>query len=131
MPFKKNDARQSPISAYVDVNAADLVNGQALAAIELPGGAVIQHGAVDVLTAFNSATSDTLNVGDAANGSRYLGNGNLHQAGRIPLVPTGLECQTNTNLTVNWSGSGAPPTAGKFRLTVTYIVTNRSEFTQG
>lgn len=131
MSFRKNVDRQCPTVGYVDVAFSDLTSGQPLDVIELPGGAIITGGSVSVLTAFNSGTDDAISIGDAGNLTRYLGDGELHTTGHVPLVPTGHECQTNTSLTAKWTGSGAPPSAGKFRLTVTYFVTNRSEFTQG
>lgn len=130
MNVKKNCARQYPAVAWVDINAADLVNGTAVAAIDLPGAAVVLSGSVDVLEPFNSGSADVLDVGDAQSGNRYLNDGNVHAAGRIALVPTGYEHQGTSTLTVTWAGSGAAPTVGKVRLTVQYFVPGRADFIQ-
>lgn len=131
MAIQKNPARQAPLVAFVDINAADLTSGTDVAAIDLPGNAVVLAGSVAVLTPFNSGTSDVLDVGDAGIQNRYLNDANIHTSGSIALVPTGTATTGAGAITVRWTGGGAAPTAGKVRLAVTYIVLGREQSTQG
>lgn len=134
MPITKNAGRQEIALAYVDINFSDLAgsSGADVNALEVPPGAVVVGGAVTTLTAFNSATSDVLDVGDSGSQLRYLNDTNIHATGRAALVPTGYTHTASTrNITVRWVGVGAVPTAGKCRLEVQYYVENRANFTQG
>lgn len=132
MPITKNRGRQSPITASVEFTFANIVSGAAEEAIDLPAGAIVTGGDIVVMTAFNSATSDVIVVGDSASANRYYASASIATAGRNPLVITGYRTLTTTNrIRVTWTGSGAAPTAGAIRLTVTYIVDKRVSFSQG
>lgn len=132
MAITKNSARQCPVVAHVDINLADLVSGSDLAAIELPLNAVVVSGGVTVLEAFNSTSTDVLDVGDASSQNRYLNDGNIHATGRVALVPTGFKHTTSErNVTVRWASGGGAPSTGKLRLDLTYYVEGRAEFSQG
>ena len=57
-PLAKNPGRQYPLTAEITVTAAEMnESGVAVAAIALPGGAVVTGGAVIVDTAFDAATA--------------------------------------------------------------------------
>jgi hypothetical protein len=137
----KNPGRQAPITAYADVVLADLVpalvtksvsiaysdltSGVAFDAIALPVGAVVVSGNVAITTAFNSATSDVLVVGDVTTANRYLGSTTIHTGAATPiaLVPTAFVVTgTQPNLQVKWTGVGSAPSAGLLVVTVTYYV---------
>jgi hypothetical protein len=51
MTISKNDGRQAPIVAWVDFNLANVADGTAQAAIELPGGAIVLSGELIVTEA--------------------------------------------------------------------------------
>lgn len=130
--MNKNSGRQCLISAYQDINLADLVNNVAQSAMDLPVGAVVVDGELVVTEAFNSTTSDVLDVGDASLATRYKTDGNIHATGVVALVPTGfVHTSTQPALTVTWTSGGGTPTTGKVRLQVRYYVENRVEFSQG
>jgi hypothetical protein len=132
MAITKNAGRQELIVATVDIGFADLVSGSDIPAIDLPRNAVVTGGDVVVTTAFNSATSDVFDVGDASSQNRYLNDASIAATGRTALVPTGfVTTATQPNLTVRWVGAGAAPTAGAVRLTVQYYVKGRAAFAQG
>lgn len=133
MPIKKNSARQELIVAHVEIALADLVNNVAQAALDLPPGAVIVDGALVTTEAWNSTTSDVMDVGDAGSGTRYLTDGNIRALGaRVPLVPTGFVHTTSQPaLTVTWTSGGGAPTTGKVRLEVAYYVIGRAAFSYG
>ena len=109
------------------------MNNVAQAAIELPAGAVIVDGSINTTEAWNSTTSDVMDVGDVTSGVRYLTDGNIRALNaRVPLVPTGfVHTGTEKNLTVTWTSGGGVPTTGKSRLEVRYYVKGRSAFAQG
>ena len=133
MTISKNASRQSLIAAFVDIALADLATGVAVSALDLPGNAVIVSGAQVTTEAWNSTTSDVLDVGDATSATRYLSDGNIRALGaRVALVPTGfVHSATQPALTVTWTSGGGVPTTGKVRLEVQYFVKGRSLFSQG
>lgn len=133
MPITKNPSRQELIVAFVDISFADLVNNVAQAAIDLPVNAIVVDGSIVTTEAWNSTTSDVMDVGDAGSATRYLTDGNIRAlAARVPLVPTGfIHDATNNALRVTWTSGGGTPTTGKSRLEVRYYVKGRAAFTQG
>ena len=132
MPITKNASRQSPLAAMVDFTYADLTNGVALDAIGLPQGAVVTAGRLVIDTAFNSATTDVIDIGDAVSATRYAASVNAKTVGATALtLPAFLTTGLTPNVTLKWTGTGAAPTAGAGRLILEYIVKDRSECTYG
>lgn len=133
MPISKNSGRQELVATYVDINLADLVTAVDQIAIVLPVGAVVVSGSLVTTEAWNSTTSDVMDVGDATTQNRYLNDGNIRAlAARVPLVPTGfVHTATQPALTVRWVSGGGVPTTGKVRLEVQYYVLGRACFSQG
>jgi hypothetical protein len=64
---------------------------------------------IDVLTAFNSATSATLTIGTAAAGTQYVGSIDAKTAGRA--APTYTAAQLAAMNGVTTTGTAAPTTA--------------------
>jgi hypothetical protein len=101
---------------------ATLVQGTTFS---LPKNAQVVDIVVDVLTAYNSATSATVTVGTAAAGTQYAGAVDGKTAGRVR--PTFSAAQlaamddigTSTTMHVTATSVGQP-TAGQFRVTVLY-----------
>ncbi len=133
MPITQNSARQELIHAFVDINLADIASNVAAPALKLPPGAVVVSGALVTTEAWNSTSTDVMDVGDASSATRYLTDGNIRAlAARVALVPTGfIVTATQPNITVTWTSGGGTPTTGKVRLEVQYYVRGRSAFTQG
>jgi len=76
----------------------------------IPAGSIILDFFVDVLTAFNSATSATLTAGIAAAGTEYVSGVNVKAAtGRIAPTYTAAQLAAMSNQTV--LGVAAPTTA--------------------
>jgi hypothetical protein len=119
--------RQYPLVASQRFTYADVVDGVAADAIQLPGGARVTGGGVTVVTPFNSATSDVLDVGDAGSGNRYTDNANIAVAGYTALVPTGKITTAPERVTVMWDGTGAAPTQGEVVVDVEYVMTGRAQ----
>ncbi len=133
MAITANPSRQELIHAWVDINLADLASGVDANAIQLPPNAVVVSGRTVTTEAWNSTTSDVLDVGDVTSQNRYLNDGNIRAlASVVPLVPTGFVTTTTERwLTVRWVSGGGTPTTGKVRLEVQYFVKGRSAFTLG
>jgi hypothetical protein len=132
MAIKLNSGRQEAIVAYVDIAADDLASGAATKAIELPSGAVVIGGSVVVKTAFNTATSATLKVGDKVDAGRYTAAAvDLKTAALTALTLTGYKHNVGESLQVTLTETGAAATAGKVRVQVTYYVEGRAAFSQG
>lgn len=131
MTISLQSGRQCSAWATVDIAYGDLTSGAAATVMKLPVGAVVVGGAVVVKTAWNSATSDALVVGDSASANRYKSSFSIASAGRTALVPTGYQALSTTReIQVTWTGVGTAPSAGAARLEVEYIVPARADFSQ-
>jgi hypothetical protein len=131
MSISKNSGRQEAIVAYVDINMADLASGVDQVAINLPPNAIVIGGDIVATTAFDSTSTDVIDVGDSASENRYLNDGSVHTAIRTALVPTGyVTLPTTRQITVRWVSGGGTPTVGSFRLMVEYYVLERAAFSQ-
>lgn len=128
-----NSGRQELIVASQEIVLADLVTNVALNVMKLPINAVIVSGQLVTTEAWNSTTSDVMDVGDVTTPARYLTDGNIRAlAARVALVPTGfVVTSTQPNLSVTWTSGGGSPTTGKVRLEVLYYVIGRAAFSQG
>lgn len=68
--------------------------------IYIPAGSQIIDFNIDVLTAFNSATSATLSIGTAAAGTQYVGSVNAKTAGRASITYTAAQLAAMSGVTV-------------------------------
>lgn len=133
MPITKNSARQELITAFVDFTYADIPTTATIyEALDLPVNAVITGGDLIVGTAWNTATSATLSIGDVTLATRYATTVDLKTAGRTALTLSGfIHTAVEKVLRGTTAFSGAAATAGAARLTVQYYVKGRAAFTQG
>lgn len=132
MAITKNSNRQMPLYAYVDINMTDLTSDTASDVVmDLPPNSVVISGRLVTTEAWNSTSTDVIDVGDATSATRYLSNGNIRALGAVvALVPTGF-VSTGEGLKVTWTSGGGSPTTGKVRLEVMYFVVGRSQSTLG
>ena len=91
----------------------------------LPKDGQIVDVVVDVLTAYNSATSATLTVGSASAGTQYAGAVDAKTAGRVRPTFSAAQLAAMDNIDGNTSvyatvTSVGQPTAGQARVTVLY-----------
>lgn len=91
----------------------------------LPKDSQIVDVVVDVLTAYNSATSATLTVGSASAGTQYAGAVDAKTAGRVRPTFTAAQLAAMDDIDGNTSvyatvTSVGQPTAGSARVTVLY-----------
>lgn len=95
--------------------------------LTLPASSQIIDIIVDVLTAFNSFTSDTLSVGIAIGGTQYASGVDVRTSA-IRIRPTFTAAQlanlqnitTNVTVHINVTHVGAAATAGDARITILY-----------
>jgi hypothetical protein len=66
----------------------------------IPAGSQIIDFNIDVLTAFNSATSATLSIGTAAAGTQYVGSVNAKTAGRASITFSAAQLAAMSGVTV-------------------------------
>jgi hypothetical protein len=66
----------------------------------VPAGSLLSAFDVDVLTAYDSATSATLSIGATAGGIDYASNISLKTAGRIPITYTAAQLAAMDGVTV-------------------------------
>lgn len=107
------------------------LSGVAFNLFELPAGAVVIGGDIKVLTAFNSATSDVLSIGDASSATRYLSAQSIAAAARTALTVPARQVTATEKVTATWTGVGAAPSAGLVHVTLQYIVPGRAVENQG
>lgn len=75
----------------------------------IPAGSRIVDFNIDVLTAYNSATSATLTIGTAAAGTQYVGSIDAKTAGRAAITYTAAQLAAMNGVTV--LGAAAATTA--------------------
>lgn len=129
----RNKALQSPLVAMQRLTQPELPTGKAVSAIYIPAGAIVTGGFIKVETAFDSATTDTLDVGDTLLGTRYLdgSSDNGSTAARVALSPTGYQYTAGKWITVTNTAAGTEGTAGVVLVVVEYIVEGRVGEIQG
>ena len=111
MAISKNSARQYPLMASVDVTYDMLTSGSAEAAVDIPAGATVVGGYLVVDTAWDSATSDVLDIGDGDDVDRYTASQiDLTAAGATALDVTAYEYTVQDTIDLTWTGAGCCPT---------------------
>jgi hypothetical protein len=123
--------RQQRIEGYVDVNFSDLTSGDDYAVFWLPAGATDITGNVVPIVAFNSETSDVLDVGNESSENAYKNDLNIAATTAGALTGLPLTVANGFWVTVRWTGVGNAPTAGQFRIFFTYIMEERGQFSHG
>ena len=95
------------------------------ASFTLPANAQIVDFNIDVVTAFDSATSATLSAGTTSGGTEYLSGINVKTGGRRPNAYSAAQVGAIASITTNRTvvatvTSVGQPTAGQVRVTVVY-----------
>lgn len=93
--------------------------------INLPQGAIIVGGDMTVLTVSNDSGTATISIGDPNIPAKYLAATNIKALARTALIITGYEIATGDNVRITMANQNGDATAGKVRITVSYIVKNR------
>lgn len=132
MTTSVNINRQTRLVAERAFDYTDLTSAVAKPLIYLKPGTRILSGFLDITTAFNSTSTDTIDVGDTEgtdDTDRYTANPvNVHTTGLTALdapVANGI-IDTAEAVTILWTSGGGTPTAGAGVLHIEYIEDQRS-----
>lgn len=117
--------RQDAMWAEVSFTFANLTEATLETAVVLPGGSTVVGGELVVTTAWDSATSATGTIGDAASNTRYGNAINMKTLGRTALTLTGFKNLVRTLVGVKVTNVGTP-TVGAATLRVQYTVEGRA-----
>lgn len=92
--------------------------------LNIPVGAQVVGGDLNVITAVTTTATATAAIGDSGSASRYLGATSIKSAARTVLVPTGYISQGEPlRVTIaNADGTGA---VGKVKVTILFTMTGR------
>lgn len=132
MSIQRVSGRQEVIAATIPFDYTTLEDGVAVDAIEVPNNAVLVGGMLVIDEAFDSGTSDAIDVGDSGDDDRYSSTPiNAQVVGATALDLTGYRYAGVDNIALSWAADGTDATAGSGRLIVQYMVEGRSAFSQG
>ena len=101
-------------------------NATAVTIATIPAGAQIQNIHIDVTTAFNAATTNTVTVGTSASAAAYVTSTSVGAAGRASVATTGVYSawantgSSDVSATITFSQTGTAATAGAARVTIIY-----------
>ena len=101
-------------------------NATAVTIATIPAGAQIQNIHIDVTTAFNAGTTNTVTVGTSASAAAYVTSTSVGTLGRASVATTGVySAWANTgtsdiSATITFSQTGTAATAGAARVTILY-----------
>lgn len=123
----KNDNKQNPLTIRATVNFNDALISTGFQIGTLPQNAMIQDVDVDIVTAFNAATTNVLTVGTtAANANELVAGGDVNEGatGNTGPITRGrgraLTAAGDVGVYVKYTQSGTAATAGQATITVTY-----------
>ena len=92
----------------------------------IPAGAQIQNVHIDVTTAFNAGTTNTVTVGKTGSAAAFVASTSVGATGRASVATTGVySAWANTGTsdvvaTITFSQTGTAATAGALRVTIVY-----------
>ena len=118
-----DSGRQDVLVAVQAFDYSEMVDATAVPAVNVPPGAIVVGGQLVITTAFNSATSDTIAVGDGTN--TYLAATSVAATGATALSG-GLPYSVSDTVDLTWDGTGAVPSAGAGYLVLEYVIDGRA-----
>ena len=134
MAITKNGGRQYPLCARVEFTYADLgtavTASSIIEAMDLPAGAIITSGYLNVTTAWVGPTAATVSVGDGGSAARYLGDTSIKATGLTALVPTGYKYTAADTVDFDLEQTVAVSTDGAAELVVYYIIEDKANEVQ-
>ena len=101
-------------------------NASAVSIGTLPANAQIVDINIDVTTAFNAASTNTVTVGKTGSAAAYVASTSAGSAGRASVATTGVYSawadtgSAELDATVTFSQTGTAATAGAARVTIVY-----------
>lgn len=120
---------QSPKSQTARISLSDLTSAVALGAFTVPIGAVNIEVKVDVVTAFDSGTSDVAVVDLDVDGHTFLSSTTIAATGLVSMTGqyTGGPLTAEDTLNFTWTGAGTAATVGEVDVTITYNIDGRAD----
>ena len=101
-------------------------NSTAVTIATLPANAQIQNVHIDVTTAFNAGTTNTVTVGKTGTAAAYVASTSVGSTGRASVATTGVYSawadtgSSEVSATITYSQTGTAATAGALRVTIVY-----------
>ena len=92
----------------------------------IPANAQIMDINIDVTTAFNAATTNTVTVGKSGSAAAYVASTSVGSAGRANVATTGVYSAwadvgaAEVPVTATYAQTGTAATAGAMRITIVY-----------
>lgn len=131
MAISKDTGRQWPLCAVVDFAYSDIPTTATLyEAADLPASARVIGGALVVKTAWNTATSATLAVGDSGAAARYLAATDIKTAGTTVFDFSTDAGGAILDVAVTPTYVGAAATAGAAQLIIQYVIDGKANEVQ-
>lgn len=101
-------------------------NSTAVTIATLPANAQIVDINIDVTTAFNAGTTNTVTVGKTGTAAAYVASTSVGSLGRASVASTGVYSawadtgSSDVSATITYSQTGTAATAGAARVTIVY-----------
>jgi uncharacterized membrane protein len=101
-------------------------NSTAVTIATLPANAQIVDINIDVTTAFNAGTTNTVTVGKTGSAAAYVTSTSVGSAGRASVASTGVFSawadtgSSEVSATITYSQTGTAASAGALRVTIVY-----------
>lgn len=114
----------SILNTSAAVTSVAAAAGTTFDVINIPAGAQIVGGDLNVITAVATTATATASIGDSGSATRYLGATNLKAQARTALVPTGYISQGEP-LRVTIANADGTGTLGKVKVTILFTLTGR------
>jgi hypothetical protein len=126
----KDISVQDVVVKTVTFSFGDLNEDTAYEVIDIPPNSVILSGSFFTTVAWNSTTSDVIDLGDSGSATRYASNLNIRAANALnAITPTGY-VSPGGPLTVTWTaGTADTATTGTVRLIVEYVTLGKADAT--
>ena len=128
MPVITLNERQYPLSAVADLGIAQIGAGNEVL-INLPPNALLTGLAVQTVTAFNAATTNTLTITDGT--TTFVNGVDVKTAGAETVANLAAFYPSGGTLTISMAQTGAAATAGRAFVVATYQVLGRVNEVQG
>ena len=123
----KNNGRQWVLSARQPFVLAEMEDGVAVQAVDLPVNAIVVGGSLVVTEVFNSVTTDTITV---SGGGASTAAVNAKVLGRTALTLDGTINTLGDTVDLQWDQTGGGATTGAGFVEVEYIITDRANENQ-
>jgi len=107
-------------------NTIAYTNSSAVTIGTIPANAQIVNINIDVTTAFDAASTNTLTVGKSGSAAAFVASTSVGSAGRASVATTGVYSawadvgSSEVPVTVTYSQTGTAATAGAARVTIVY-----------